>query len=593
MKLNYFYYLLFSLLTTAGCSNYRENPKITVGELKQDIGYLASDSLKGRYPGITGDSLAAAFIREQFIAAGLDLQADNGYQYFEVITGTKAGKNNAVDYNNMNGQLYDDFVPAGFSANGTFAAPVVFAGYGFDINTDSLKWNDYANLDVKGKWVLILRGDPEPDNMHSPYIQYAEDRYKAMVAKDQGALGVLLVSGPETDHEDKLTINRAKENSTGIPVIHLKRAFTNDILSPLDKTVGGIEQLLMKTGKTFSFTLPDTLKAVTDVIQNRVTTRNVVALLKGSDPSLQDQLLVIGAHFDHLGMGGPGSTSRVPDTVAVHPGADDNASGVSAMLELAGKLSANRDSLKRSILFVAFSAEEMGLLGSKHFVDSSRFFDAKNVTAMLNLDMVGRLNNKNNLEIGGTGTSAQTEEIISSIPKDSTFTLSFSPAGYGPSDHASFYGRDIPVFFFTTGAHTDYHTPGDVASKIDYTGMVAVTRFIYRLAMKVDDYPEKLTFRESGPKQQRSYRSRTKVTLGFMPDFTSQDNNGLGVDFVSPDRPAANGGMKKGDVITAINGKPVNNIQDYMYRLSQLDFGQTISVEVRRNGKKEVLIIQL
>ena len=593
MKLKRLNVLFFSLLILAGCNKYHENPEITVADFKRDVTYLASDSLKGRYPGTPGDSLAAAFIREQFIAAGLDLQADNGYQDFEVITGTKAGKNNEITCNNIQGKLYDDFVPAGFSANGEFKAPVVFAGYGFNIHTDSLNWNDYEGLDVKGKWVLVLRGDPEPDNMHSPYIQYAEDRYKSMVAKDQGALGVLLVSGPQTDHEDKLTINRAKENSTGIPVIHLKRDFANKLLQPLDRTVGGIEEQLMKTGKTISFVFPDTLIAHTDIIQNRVKTRNVVALLKGSDPSLQQQLLVIGAHFDHLGMGGPGSTSRVPDTIAVHPGADDNASGISAMLELAGKLSANRDSLKRSILFVAFSAEEMGLLGSKYFVDSSRFFDTRNVTAMFNLDMVGRLNNKNNLEIGGTGTSAQTEEIISSIPKDSTFTLSFSPAGYGPSDHASFYGKDIPVFFFTTGAHTDYHTPGDIASKIDYTGMVTITGYIYRLVLKVDDYPDKLTFRESGPKQQRSYRSRTKVTLGFMPDFTSQDNNGLGVDFVTPGRPAANGGMKKGDVITAINGKPVNNIQDYMYRLSQLDFGQTISVEVRRNGKKEVLLIQL
>jgi hypothetical protein len=220
--------------------------------------------------------------------------------------------------------------------------------------------------------------------------------------------------------------------------------------------------------------------------------------------------------------------------------------------------------------------------------------DLKKVNAMINLDMVGRLQDSSSLQVGGAGTAEGLKELVKSLGDTNLISLTFSDEGYGPSDHSSFYGKNIPVLFYSTGAHLDYHTPSDTWDKINYTGIVEISNLIYNVAKNLANNPERLKFREAGPKVEVNRAMRRKgVTLGIMPDFAGNIKNGLRADFVTPGKPAALGGMKKGDIITSINGKTINNIQDYMFRMGQLKHGETISVEVLRNGKKEVLLIQL
>ena len=316
-------------------------------------------------------------------------------------------------------------------------------------------------------------------------------------------------------------------------------------------------------------------------------------ILPGDDPKLKNEYIILGAHFDHLGMGGPGSGSRALDTIGIHHGADDNASGVAMMLELAKKFSNTKDSHKRSIICLAFTGEEEGLLGSKHFTDEPGI-DLSKVNVMINLDMVGRLNETNSLQISGVGTAEGLKNLIYSKSDTSIIKLTLSEEGYGPSDHSSFYGKNIPVLFYFTGAHLDYHTPADTYDKINYKGMVKVSDLVFPVAKELASSNSRLKFKEAGPKAETTRAAYRKgVTLGIMPDFAGVVKNGLRADFITPGKPAALGGMKKGDIIIAIDGKPVNNIQDYMFRMGQLKHGQTISIEVLRSDKKVVLVIQL
>jgi aminopeptidase YwaD len=584
------YLSLYTFLLLVSCSGKKV---VAVRELEDHVKYLSSDSLRGRLTGSPGDSLAAEYIRTELESYGLVPLSDDGFQRFEVSNKAVAGNNNSLVVKGKEFIPGKDFEPQAFSANGSLESETVFLGYGFSINTDSLKWNDYGNTDVKGKWVMILRADPEPDNNRSPFVQAGGDRDKALLAKDMGAGGVLLVSGPEFDPQDTFEELGNEGFSVGIPVLRIKRNVADAILSKSSSTVESLENRLNKTRRPRSFRTGVKVNATAELVREKANTRNVVMLLPGENDTLKNQYVIIGAHFDHLGMGGPGTSSRAPDTVGIHHGADDNASGVSMMLELAEKFAATKGSHNRSMLFIAFTGEEEGLLGSKHFTDDPGI-DLSKVNAMINLDMVGRLNDSSRLQISGVGTADGLKNIVYSSCDTSKIKLALSDEGYGPSDHSSFYFKNIPVLFFFTGAHVDYHTPSDTWDKLNYPGMVAIAGEVFDIAKEFADSPVRLQFREAGPKLEPvRYRRGRGVTLGIMPDFAGVVKNGLRADAVTPGKPAALGGMKKGDIITALNGKSVNNIQDYMSRMSQFKHGQTISVEVLRNGKKEVLLIQL
>lgn len=564
-----------------------------VKEFQGHIKYLSSDALLGRLTGSPGDSLAAEYIKSKLISYGLKPLSGDGLQRYKVTRRVVAGKANTLEINGKNYSPDKDFMPSSFSSNTGLNSEVVIAGYGFNINTDSLKWNDFSGVDVKGKWVLILRGDPDPENNNSPFVSYSADRDKALLAKDMGAAGVLLVSGPLFDPQDAFDSLNLEGYSVDIPVFRIKKEVADIILSKSENTIAALEKKLNDSKKPFSFSTKISVKGNAEIVREQANTRNVEMLLPGEDPKLKDEYIILGAHFDHLGMGGPGSGSRALDTTGIHHGADDNASGVAMMMELAEKFAKTKGSHKRSIICLAFSGEEEGLLGSKYFVNDPGI-DLSRVNVMINLDMVGRLNEANNLQIGGVGTAAGLKDIVYAHTDTSVIKLTLSEEGYGPSDHSSFYGKNIPVLFYFTGAHMDYHTPKDTWEKINYKGMIEITDLVFNVAEDLASENTRLIYKEAGPKAETvKYKRGKGVTLGIMPDFAGVVKNGLRADFVTPGKPAALGGMQKGDIITFINGKPVNNIQDYMFRMGQLKHGQTISVEVLRGDKKVVLLIQL
>jgi aminopeptidase YwaD len=565
----------------------------TSKQFLKHIKYLSSDSLMGRLTGSEGDSLAAVYIRNEFKSIGMVPVTGDGWQRFKVTKKIIAGKENTLLVGAKKYQLANDFMPLAFSDNSALKGSFAFAGYGFNITKDSLKWNDYQDLDVKGKWVMILRGDPEAEKNNSKFIPFSNDRDKALIAKDMGAAGVLMVSGPALDSLDKFEPLNTEGFSVGIPVFRIKRSVADMILKTSKTSIATLEKKLNEGRKPLVFSSNVTITGKAEIVRETANTRNVVMELPGEDGKLKNEYIILGAHFDHLGMGGPGSSSRAVDTIGIHHGADDNASGVAMMIELAEKFASAHGSHKRTIICIAFTGEEEGLLGSKHFVDEPGI-DLTKVNAMINLDMVGRLNETNNLQISGVGTATGLKDVVYAKSDTSLIKLTLSDEGYGPSDHSSFYGKNIPVLFYFTGAHLDYHTPSDTWDKINYDGMVKISDLVYNVASELASNDSRLQFKESGPKTAPAQYGRMKgVTLGIMPDFAGVIKNGLRADFVTPGKPAALGGMKKGDIITAINGKPVNNIQDYMFRMSQCKHGQTISVEVLRKGKKEVLLIQL
>ncbi len=567
------------------------------GRLKSHITYLSSDELAGRKPGTPGDSLAATYIRDQFIAIGANPLGNNGFQYFDLIAGVKKGDNNRFMLGTESYTDSVDFMPLSFSSNATINAEVVFAGFGITSKSGNIEWDDYAGIDVKGKWVMVLRGDPEPENPNSAFIPLATDRSKALTARDKGAAGILLVSPSGMEKKDvTLELNYDKSVSdAGLPVVSITRQLAADVLHQPVTSIDSLEKKMVTDVASVQIISGSVINVSTDVERKKVTSRNVMAMIPGTDESLRNEYIVIGAHYDHLGMGGPGSGSRVPDVLGVHGGADDNASGVASIIELARWFNVPANRTSRSLLFVSFGAEEMGLLGSRYFVAHIPV-DRNAIKAMINLDMVGRLKTDTPiLSISGTGTFTLADSLIDSYSQSFPFEVKKVADGYGPSDHASFYGEGIPVLFLTTGAHGEYHTPDDKVGLINFPGQEKVTEFAATLTRGIADLSPAPVFKEAGPRAETGHYSRNlKVKLGIMPDVSGgETHGGMKVEGVSKQGPADRAGMLKGDIITAINGLPVANIYDYMSRLGTLKHGETANIEVERNGKKEILIVQL
>lgn len=327
------------------------------------------------------------------------------------------------------------------------------------------------------------------------------------------------------------------------------------------------------------------------------TTHNIIAVLPGKDKHLKHEYIVVGSHYDHLGLGGQGSGSRRPDTVAVHPGADDNASGDAVVLELAKYF--KKVGSPRSIIFAFFGAEEQGLIGSKHFVEWMKHDDVqrinlpadiKNIVAMVNLDMVGRMRN-NAMSISGTGTSSEFKTMVESVAEQTKLNVTCIPDGYGPSDHASFVAADIPVLYLTTGGHLEYHTPADVPSTLNYDGMQQTLEYTQKLVAQLASMPKTPDY-INVPSSNTMSHAKFKVTLGLMPDVTGASSTpGLRADIVVAGKPAHNAGIRSGDIIQEIDGKPVKDINEYMECLSELKAGTTIPVKVLRD--EEIITFQV
>ncbi len=578
-------FLTFSVKISA------QNGVISEKDIFTHISVLASDSLDGRFPGSVGDGKSVKYISNALVLTEKTIPQ---IQNFEIITGVSAGTNNLLSVNGEQSVFKNDFIPLSFSASEQLNAEVVFAGYGFDYDKNEIIWNDYSNIDVKNKWVLLLRDEPFSENADYDFKNLLSDRNKTMLAIDKGAAGVLLVSGAVFEKDDNLAEIKNPNGTVKIPVFQITRATADKILAKSGFSISKLEAEIISAKKPKSFNTGITVNAKSDVELIRVNTSNIYTIIEGNDPILKNEYIVIGAHYDHLGLGGDGSGSRRPDTVAIHYGADDNASGVSSVLEMADILSSGKLNNSRSYILVAFGAEERGLLGSKYFVENPPV-PLQNIKAMINLDMIGRLREDNSLQIGGVGSSIEADSLVNLINKDFNFKLVLSQEGYGPSDHASFYSKDIPVIYFSTGAHADYHTPEDKAEKINAAGIQTITEFIFALTRNLDKMPNALTYKEAGPKTSTGAKhgGSRKVSLGIMPDFGSTDIGGLRAEIVTPGKPAYASGMKNGDIITAINGNSVGDIQEYMFRLGQLNLGEQITVDVIRGEEKIVLLIQL
>jgi len=568
---NYLYIFSLAFFFLLGCKPVFDH-QITVSELEESIGFLASDSLKGRLPGTPEDAILISYLSEKMDQSGLVPMEEDGLQPVEIESGFSITSNNSLKASDSFLLQVDgsSFVVFGFSATDTLEGELLLS------RSVPQNWESTAENQI-----LML---PLPDSIPgNDYDAFNMLRSAALHISDMGVAGIIFLS------DDPLAeISYPKRLPLSIPVtaVH-KSALTqltgNEILSVMNSKERGATSSPLETGIN--------VRLETEVIPTKITTYNTLFRLKGSAPELSNEYVVIGAHHDHLGMGGRGSSSRQQDTVAVHYGADDNASGVAGVLEL-GQYMISR-SPSRSFVFSTFAAEEMGLHGSKALAASS-IIPMENIQTMINLDMIGRLNEERQLQIGGVGTSPVFRPLIDSINSEYNFTIAYSEAGYGPSDHSSFYAKDVPVLFISTGAHTDYHTPADDASKIHYSGLEEVLYFVSDIAYALANYESKIPFTLAGPKESSGSRGRRgMVTFGLMPDMMYDGNEGMPVSFVTEGKPAAIGGMKGGDIITAVDGKHVGNVYDYMDRLSALKEGQSVVVSVKREGKQIELLLKL
>jgi hypothetical protein len=570
------------------------SPDITAEELRAHVKYLASDELEGRGSGTEGNRKAAEYLVQQFKSYGLmPAGTDGGYvQEFEFVSAIKLGKKNSLTLHTADGKdralaVNTDFRPLGFSANANVAGPVVFAGYG--IAAPEKNYDDYAGLDVQGKIVIALRYGPDGNDMHSEFYRFTSLRNKARYAREKGAAALVIVDAT-TDELAKLTYDQSFASS-GIPCASLKQSFLDQLLSSRKRSVKEIVDSIKASRRPVTLSLPDvSISLETDVEKVMAKTSNVLGYLKGTDPRLSSEVIVIGAHFDHLGYGGEGSGSLVPDVHEIHNGADDNASGTAALLELAQKFASNKTSVARTLLFIGFSGEELGTLGSEYYVNHP-FFPLDKTIAMINMDEVGRLKD-NVLTVYGTGTSPEWNTLLKKYNTGSssvsdTFALKLVTDGYGPSDHAQFYGKDIPVLFFFTGTHSDYHRPSDDWDKINYDGEEHVVRYIFTIANELQTQSQKPLFTKAqsttptgGGGDGRGFT----VTLGVIPDY-GETTEGMKIGGTRPNGPAEKAGLKAGDIITKFAGKKVMNIYDYMGILGELKPGDVAEIEVLRDGK--------
>lgn len=573
-----------------------KSAEITAKELKAHLKYLASDDLEGRRTGSKGADAAAEYIAREFKTYGLAPAGTNNsfIQPFEFVSDVTLADGNSITV--TTGGVKHSFVvdtdvrPLGFSTSGSVAGQVVFAGYG--ITAEEKSYDDYAGIDVKGKIVMMLRYNPDPDNQHSEFARYSAIRYKASKAKEMGASGIILVTGPVDADEDNL-MKLAFDNSmgnAGIVAVNLTRTAADRILASSGFTIASLQDSINSTLSPRSFELKGThVDLSVQLMEIRKTGRNVVGMLEGSDPALKNEIVVVGAHYDHLGWGGPGSGSLFPDTIAIHNGADDNGSGTVGLLELAQYFASTRSQLRRSMLFIAFSGEELGLLGSGYFV-AHPTVTLDNIVTMVNMDMIGRLHDRK-LIVYGTGTSPGFEELATKHNADSTFDLRLVKDGFGPSDQSSFYGKNIPVFHFFTDLHSDYHRPSDDYDLINYEGMESVLKYVRAILVDLEKQESRPQYaRVEAERPQAGSGRGIRSYTGTIPDFGEQVE-GMKISGVREGSPAANAGMQGGDIIIKFGRIEIKNLYDYTYALGEYKPGDEVEVQVKRGD--EILKLQL
>jgi len=567
-----------------------KSPEITSGEVTNHIKYLASDELAGRFPGTDGDKLTVEYIVNEFEEYGITPAGEDGYlQPFDYISEIKLGKDNSLSIGN--GELIkgsgEEFTTLYLSANGTAQGNIVFVGYG--INAPELNYNDYAGIDLKGKIALMFMYSPGYNNPHdNPFSKYERLRIKCAAAKEQGAAGIIVVKGPESGEDELVKLRMSGPGETmDIPVMNVKRSyveyiFTNSKKMTLSEVQKNIDSLRTPMSFEFGGGMAQ-LKA--DLVRIKALTNNVIGKIEGKDPVLKNEYIVIGAHMDHLGDGLKYGSLHDSHVAEIHNGADDNASGVAGILELAQYYSTKKKDLKRSIIFMTFSGEEAGLIGSGHFT-KSELMKKYNVVSMINLDMVGRLTD-NKLTIGGTGTSSIWQGLLDSLNKTYNFTAAYNKDGYGPSDHASFYGKDIPVLFFFTGLHKDYHKPSDDWQLINADGEAKVLSMVVGIFNYVNTLSAKPDFIKV-TEEKKETNMGFRVTLGVIPDYSST-KEGLEITGVKSGGVAEKAGLQAGDVITKLGQYEIKNIYDYTDALTKFKPGEESEVTFVRGTETKTV----
>ena len=530
-----------------------------------DVAWLADDARGGRGLGTPGLAAAADWLEQQFALIGLEPAAGNGSyrQSFQVVVEVERGPATRLSVGSED-LAAEDFTVPGFSASGTVTAPVVFAGWGVVSEENAI--DDYQGIDARGHIVLVRRYTPEDGAFEDETLRrrLSDLRYKAFTARERGAVGLLVADLPlegEDQEESPLPAMRVDpQGGAGIPVAVMNRSWGQRILD------GATEVSL-----------------TTDVVERTHEVDNIVGRIS-ADERLPGAV-VLGAHYDHLGFGG--ASSLAPVAHEPHNGADDNASGAAALLAAARVLSARREQLGRDVIFVAFTGEENGLLGSSHFTREPPPGAApEGLVAMLNMDMVGRLRNDRLAVLGGA-SAEEWEAVIRPFCAAFELECELGGDGYGPSDQMSFYAAGVPVLHFFTGAHDDYHKPSDDTASINAAGGARIAGLVADVALELTTREGLTYLAAEAPAPLGDVRSYG-ASLGTIPDYTGSPDNrpGMRLAGVRPGGPADQAGLQRGDWIVELSGREVRDIYDLMYVLREVKPGEQGTVVVERDGER-------
>lgn len=544
-----FFSFLFLGVTGALYAQKKADQRI-IAQLKTDIGYLSSDELEGRRTGTRGEGIAADYIIRRYKEIGI-APYKNDYLYpFQFVYGKQISSLTQLRIGGMLLKLNGDAFPLPFSPNKLVSSDVI------------------PEVSEQGSiWLAPLYKDADQANdAHFDAEKYMHAQ--ARILEKQGATGIIFYDGYGSKWPPVFSKQSTYE-TLGIPVIFLSHAaYQKHVVASSAK--GGIPVSLDVT-----------------ISKTERTGNNIAAFIDNGAP----YTVIIGAHYDHLGYGEDGNSlhANASKEHQVHHGADDNASGTAAVLQVADWVKNNRKKTKHyNYLFLNFSGEELGLFGSKIFV-KDQSIDSTHFAYMINMDMVGRLNDSTHaLEVGGVGTSPSWAGVGELANNE--FKLSFDSSGQGPSDHTSFYNAGLPVLFLFTMQHKDYHKPSDIAELINYQGEAQVIKYVTRIIASEDIKNQKPRYTVT--KQKSTGRTSFKVTLGIMPDYTYQDG-GIKVDGVTENRPAIKAGIKQGDIITKLGDIKINGMQSYMEALGKFAPGDKTQVTILRAGKEMVLPIEL
>jgi len=563
----------------------------------QHVKYLAGDELGGRGNGTPELDKAAEYIASKFRAGGLLPGAGDGthFQAFALNTGSELGPGNKLTFR-INGQasqavVREDFIPIGMGDKMVLEGEVVFAGYG--ITAQEYGYDDYKGVDLTDKIALVLAHEPGENDRSSPFdgaamTMHGEDNTKAINAKYRQARAILIAQDPANHPDaDQDLANPAwgtQVDELGIAAFRISRRLAQKLVGAHGHDFLGLQKQIDDKMAPRSFPLPGVrVRIDLDVKQVRREVRNVVAMLPGTDAHVKDEAVVLGAHYDHLGRGG--RSSMEPSLIGqIHNGADDNASGTAGLLELAAALARDPAPRKRSYVFIAFAGEELGLNGSSHWTGhSGRPLDK--IVAMINMDMIGRMGNDQVL-IGGLGTSPLFPKLVGSAAAAVGLTVKSSPSGYGSSDHQSFYLKDIPVLFFFSGLHADYHRPSDDWDKINAEGATKILDMVYSIATELNGLGTRPQFTKVNEPTQPPVGggSGYGAYFGSVPDMTDEVS-GVRFSDVRPNSPAAKAGLQGQDVLVRFAGKEIKNLQDFTYMLRTHKPGETVEIVVLRDGK--------